>query len=155
VNGAEAKLQVMPGYRIKRSDLEVKFFVGLDAEEHRLSPDDPENRLRGSMIGLRLAVDLWYEPTAKTMAALDASLSTIATNHNARAAFGWRVFDDRFYLGPEIAYFGCEGYRHLRLGVHLTGLKTGDLQWSAAAGWASDSDRRASPYVRLGLMRKL
>ena len=145
----------MPGFRIKHGDLEAKFFIGVEAEEHRLSPDDPGNSLRGRMIGLHMAIDFWYEPTAKTMAALDASISTIATNHSARAAFGWRVLDDRFYVGPEIAYFGCDGYRHLRRGAHLTGLKTGNLQWSAAAGWAGDSDQRASPYVRLGLMQKL
>ena len=89
------------------------------------------------------------------MAALDASLSSIATNHSARAAFGWRVLDDQFYFGPEIAYFGSDGYRHLRLGGHLTGLKTDNSQWSVAGGWAGDSDGRASPYVRLGLMQKL
>ena len=37
---------------------------------------------------MRVATDLWYEPTPTTMAALEASLSTIATNHSARVAFG-------------------------------------------------------------------
>jgi hypothetical protein len=28
-------------------------------------------------------------------------------------------------------------------------------QWTAASGWARDSDDNSSPYVRLGLMQKL
>lgn len=155
VIGAETTIQVMPGFKIKRGDLEAKFFMGLDAEEHRLWPDDPSNSLRGHMWGMRVSTELWYEPTEKTMATFDASLSTIATNYSARAAFGYRVIDDQFYFGPEVAYFASEGYRHFRLGGHLTGLKTDTSQWSAAGGWARDSDGHSSPYVRLGLMQKL
>jgi hypothetical protein len=69
VIGAETTLQVLPGFQVKRGDLEAKFFMGLDAEEHRLWPDDPSNNLRGHAFGMRVATDLWYEPTAKTMAA--------------------------------------------------------------------------------------
>lgn len=36
VIGAEGKAQVLPGVRIKRGDLEAKFYFGLDYEEHRL-----------------------------------------------------------------------------------------------------------------------
>ena len=155
VIGAEAKAQVLPGVRIKRGDLEAKFYFGLDYEEHRLWPDDPWNNLRGHALGLTMAVDLWWEPTANTMAAMDGSISTIATNHSARAAFGWRVIDDQFYFGPEIAVFASDGYRHLRIGGHLTSMKTGQYEWSAAGGWARDSDGRSSPYVRLGVMQRL
>lgn len=102
-----------------------------------------------------MAVDLWWEPTANTMAAMDGSLSTISTNHSARAAFGWRVIDDQFYFGPEIAVFASDGYRHLRIGGHLTSMKTGQYEWSAAGGSARDSDGRSSPYVRLGVMQRL
>lgn len=35
---------VMPGWRIKRGDLEVKVFAGLDLQNHRTSPLDTSNR---------------------------------------------------------------------------------------------------------------
>jgi hypothetical protein len=155
VVGRELTVQAMPGFRVKRGDLETKVFVGLDLEKHRLWPDDSSNRLRGSALGLRFSVDFWYEPTPTTMFAMDASLSTVASNQSARAGFGWRVIDDQFYFGPEIAGFASDGYRHYRLGLHFTGLKTDNSQWLAAGGWARDSDGRASPYVRLGLMQRL
>jgi len=157
VVGAEWLAQVLPGWRIKRGDAEFKFFVGPDIQKHRLWPDDPDNKLRGSSFGLRMAAELWYEPTPTTMLAVDVSLSSIATSNSARAAYGWRILEDMLggvYVGPEIQYFGSEGYRHFRLGAHITTMKTADLEWSAAAGWARDSDGRSSPYLRLNVLKR-
>lgn len=153
VVGTELAGQLLPGWRIKRGNVETKVFIGPEIQRNRLSPDDPGNRLRGSNFGLRFAVEFWHEPTATTMAAVDASLSSIATDYSARAAFGWRVLD-RFYAGPETQVYGGDGYRQLRFGVHLTGFKTGNSEWSAAGGWAIDTDNRSSPYLRIGVMQR-
>ncbi len=151
--GTEFAGQLLPGWRIKRGNIETKVFIGPEIQRNRLWPDDPGNRLRGSNFGLRFAVEFWSEPSATTMMSADASLSSIATNYSARAAFGWRVLD-RFYAGPETQVYGGDGYRQLRFGVHLTGFKTGNSKWSAAAGWAFDTDNRSSPYLRLGVMQR-
>jgi hypothetical protein len=124
VAGTELAGQLLPGWRIKRDNVEAKVFIGPEIQNNRLSPDDPGNRLRGSNFGLRFAVEFWSEPTPTTMMAVDASLSSIATNYSARAAFGWRVLN-RVYAGPET---------QLRFGVHLTGFKIGNSEWSAAGG---------------------
>jgi hypothetical protein len=36
----------------------------------------------------------------------------------------------------------------------MTGLKTGQFEWSAAASWSEDSDHRSSPYLRLGVLTR-
>lgn len=157
VVGAEWLAQVLPGWRIKRGDVEFKVFMGSEIQSHHLRPDDPANRLRGISYGVRVAAEAWYEPTAETMIAADVSLSSIATGNSARAAFGWRVLEEMLggvYVGPEIQYFGSDGYRHSRLGAHVTSMKTEDTEWSAAAGWARDSTGRSSPYVRLGILTR-
>jgi hypothetical protein len=153
VIGAEGVAQVMPGWQIKRGPFEAKFFFGPEYQFHRLWPDDPANRLRGPAFGLRFAVDLWAEPTPATMLAADTSLSSIATSHSARVALGWRVFD-RFYAGPETQVYGGDGYRQWRLGAHITSMKAGDTEWSAAGGWAVDSEGRSSLYLRLGILQR-
>jgi hypothetical protein len=154
VIGAEGTAQVLPGFRIKRFGIEAKVFFGLDFETHRLWPDDPGNRLQGTDVGLRFAAELWYEPTPATMVAASLSLSTIVTNSSARLAYGWRVcenvFEDGFYVGPEAQFFGADGYRHWRLGAHITGLKAENYEWSAGLGYARDSDGMAGPYLRMG-----
>jgi hypothetical protein len=153
VNGTEITGQFLPGWRIKRGTLELKAFVGAELRRNRLSPDDPGNPLRGNKVGVRFSAELWYEPTPTTMLAADASVSTIVTDFTARAAFGWRTLD-RFYLGPETQVYGDDGYRQLRFGLHLTGFKSGDSEWCAAAGWSLDTDNRSSPYVRIGFMQR-
>lgn len=157
VVGAELLGQALPGWRIKRGNAEFKIFMGPEIQRHQLWPDDPANRLRGKLFGLRTAAEMWYEPTATTMIAIDISLSSIATSNSVRGAYGWRVFEEMLggvYVGPELQYFGSDDYRHLRLGAHVTSMKTDDIEWSAAVGWASDSARRTSPYVRLNLMKR-
>ena len=154
VVGAEMTAQVLPGFRVARNHFEAKIFFGPEYEHHRLWPDDPGNRLRGPAFGLRVAIDLWDEPTANTMLAGDASLSTVGGNYSARAAFGWQVLDKQFYAGPETQIYGGDGYAQWRVGIHITSFKTGDAEWSAAGGWAIDSDHRSSPYLRLGFMQR-
>ena len=158
VIGAEGLAHVLAGWRIKRGDVEFKFFFGPEFQKHHLQPDDPSNRLRGASFGLRLAFDLWYEPSPYSMVAADAALSSIATTNSARIAYGWRVFEEMLggiYVGPVIEYFGSDGYRHLRLGAYITSIRTEDTEWSAAAGWAQDSQGRASPYLRLNMLKRL
>jgi hypothetical protein len=133
VVGAEGLAHVLGGWRVKRGDAEFKFFFGPEFQKHHLQPDDPSIRLRGNFLGL-------------------------STSNSARVAYGWRVFEEMLggvYLGPVIEYFGSDGYRHLRLGAHLTSMKAEEIEWSAAAGWAQDSQGRASPYVRLNMLRRL
>lgn len=154
VAGFEGTTQVLPGFRIKRHGVEAKVFFGLDVERHKLWPDDPGNRLQGTDLGVRFAAEFWTEPTPMTMIAASLSLSSIATSNSARLAYGWRIcedlFEDGFYVGPEAQYFGADGYRHMRLGIHITELKTDNYEWSAAVGYARDSDGIASPYLRFG-----
>jgi Cellulose biosynthesis protein BcsS len=157
VVGAEWLTNILPGWRIKRGNAEFKVFMGPEIQNHYLRPDDSAKRLRGYSYGLRVAAEAWYEPTAETMIAADVSLSSIATSNSARAAYGWRVLEEmlgRIYFGPEFQYFGSNGYRHSRLGMHVTSMKTEDSEWSAAAGWARDSTGRSSPYVRLGILKR-
>jgi len=158
VIGVEWLAQVLPGWRIKRGDAELKFFLGPEFQKHVLSPDDPGNRLRGNSLGLRAAFEFWYEPTPSTMIVADLALSSIATSNSVRFGYGWRLLDDTLggvYVGPEIQYFGADGYRHFRLGAHLTSLKTEDVEWSAAMGWAGDSQSRKGPYLRLNVLKRL
>jgi hypothetical protein len=153
VTGTEEDLQMLPGWHFKRDRFEVKVFAGLDVKRGATWPDDPGNRLRGTHLGLRTSVDTWYEPTPSTMLAADASLTSIAAGYSARLAYGWRL-NDWFYIGPEAQAFACDGYRQFRFGAHLTALKTGDWEWSTAAGVVDGADHRTSLYVRFGVLTR-
>jgi hypothetical protein len=152
VTGHQAVALLLPGWRFQRDRLTLFVYGGLDFQRHELIPNDPANSLRGNHVGLRAGFDLWFEPNTLTMIGGDASMSTVGTSYAARLAFGWRAVGSA-YIGPEIGGFSMgDDYRQFRIGLHLTGLRTSDLEWSAALGWALDNDERESIYGRLGLL---
>lgn len=142
---------VTPGWRFKAEHLEITVFAGLDAQQHRLTPDDPSAGLRGGYLGARGEVDVWYEPSVTTMIAADASFSTIGDSYSGRLAYGWKL-RNTFYVGPEVQAMGSVNYSAVRAGLHVTSWHYGRTEWSAAAGFMSDSDHRQGLYGRLGML---
>jgi hypothetical protein len=154
VTGRQITGFALPGWRFVKGKTFVTVFAGLDMQQHRTTPYDPGSNLNGSHAGIRGAVEFWHEPDANTMLAADASVSSVGPSYAARAAFGWRVAD-AFYLGPEVGGFaGGDTYKQFRAGLHMTGLRWNFVEWSAAAGWATDSDDRDGFYARVGLLMR-
>lgn len=155
VTGLMYGAAVMPGLHFTRHGVSVSVFAGLDVQVHTLSPFDPGNDLQGRRVGVRTAIDLWMEPTPQSMVTASATLSTIGGAYAARLAAGWRLFD-WFYLGPETVAYGGPEYRQLRLGAHITGLRTRvfnwRLEWQGAVGFAFDDDDNTGAYARIGIL---
>jgi hypothetical protein len=153
IRGTGLLAAFLPGWRIKRGDLELKIFVGLDLQNHSLSPDDVSNGLRGNHAGMRVGADIWWQPSDSMMLAASISGSTIGTSFGIRGAAGWRVMD-RFWAGPEIETSGDEVYRQYRVGAHITSLKTGNFEWALGAGYVEDNSARAGAYGRVSLLTR-
>lgn len=153
IRGTGLLASLLPGWRIKRDNLEIKVFGGLDLQNHRFSPDDPANGLRGNHVGVRVGAELWWEPTATLMMASSFSGSTIGNSFGIRGAAGWRVMD-RFWTGPEIETSGDEVYRQYRIGAHVTSFKTALFEWSVGAGYVEDNSHRSGPYGRVSLLAR-
>lgn len=150
IDGTMLSGAALPGFRLVRDTLTVGLFAGPVVQDYRLSRDDPASRLHGLYAGVQLATDVWYQPTATIMAAVNGSLVSIGPTGYLRGALGYRVFDAAF-VGPETAMLWCANFRQLEVGAHLTGLHVGAGEWSAGAGWSMDSGRRSGPYLRLGV----
>lgn len=153
IDGTMLSGAALPGFRVVRDTLTVSLFAGAAVQDYRLSPYDPGSRLHGLYAGAQVAADIWYQPMAKIMAAVNGSLLSIGPTGYLRGALGYRVFDAMF-VGPETAMLWCANFQQLELGAHLTGLHVGGMEWSAGAGWSIDSDRRSGPYLRLGVSAK-
>jgi hypothetical protein len=65
--GADVVAPILPGYRFKRGNLEIKMFAGLDIQHHWTLPLDPSNKLNGTHAGARFNVDAWWEPLPARM----------------------------------------------------------------------------------------
>jgi len=153
IRGTGLLAAILPGWRIKRGDLEIKVFAGLDLQNHRTSPDDPASSLRGNHAGLRVNAEVWWEPTAWLMLASSVSASTIGSSFGVRGAMGWRVLD-RFWAGPEIEASGDPVYRQYRVGLHVTSFRMAAFEWSLGAGYVEDNADRAGLYGRISLLTR-
>ncbi|MDB5566239.1 MAG: Cellulose biosynthesis protein BcsS [Tardiphaga sp.] len=140
---------VMPGIRFKRGNFEMQLLGGLDVEADYLLINRRLAALR-SRIGARFTTDIWWEPTRSLMLQYSLSGTMIDDGINTRVAAGWRLFD-RFWIGPEASLSSDFFGQQYRIGAHLTGLRTGDYEWSIAAGHVQDSFQREGIYGRLGI----
>ncbi len=150
IDGTMLSAAAMPGWRFVRGGLNVSLYGGAVVQDYRLSPYDPGGRLHGFYVGAQFAADIWYQPSAGTMVAVNGAIASIGPTGSLRTAFGWQVFDSVF-VGPENQWIWCADYQEVRLGAHLTGWRIQGLELSAGGGWAMTSDQRQGPYVRVGL----
>ncbi len=150
---------LLVGYRLSSGTFELKAFAGPDLEYRRFKPDLAAQPLRGLHAGGRALAEIWWQPTAETMLAGSASISSVASAWSGRIAGGVRVFD-RFWVGPELLASGDDFSKQYRAGAHITGLQTvlfedaPPLEWSVAAGVVHDSFSRTGLYGRISVLTK-
>lgn len=149
MDGTLLSAAALPGWRATRDGISVGFYAGPVVQDYRLTPNDPGSRLRGLYGGAEFDGNIWFQLSPTMMATANASILSIGPTGSARAAAGWRLFEP-FYVGPEAQEIWCADYQQLRLGAHVTGFRIDGVEWSAASGWAVESDGRSGPYVRLG-----
>jgi hypothetical protein len=150
IDGTKLSAAALPGWRFTRDSLTVTLFAGPVIQDYRLTPADPGSHLHGFYVGAETAADIWYQPSASTMAALNGAFSSIGPTGYVRAAFGLRTFVPAF-IGPEIEQIWCADFQQLEFGAHLTGLRIDAVEWSIGSGLALTSDQRYGPYVRLSV----
>lgn len=150
IDGFKLSAAALPGWRFSRNSLTVSVFAGPVVQDYRLTPADPGSRLHGLYIGGEVAADLWYQPNALTMAAVNGAVASIGPTGYLRAAIGVRLFD-RAFVGPEVEQLWCGDYQQIEFGGHLTALRFQGLEWSMGTGLALTSDQRTGPYLRLGV----
>ena len=149
IDGTKLSAAALPGWRFIQNGLTVSLFAGPVVQDYRLTPDDPGSRLHGLYAGAQFASDIWYQPNATTMAAVNSSIASIGPTGYVRATFGFRFLAPVF-VGPEIAQLWCGDYQQMEFGAHITGPRINALEWSMGTGFALTSDQRFGPYLRAG-----
>src|SRR5262245_34943916 len=118
VHGQVTLFDAMIGYQMVRGNFRAAGFIGVDYQNHRLSPNDPFNPVSGSETGLKLVGDVssivgdpWYFN-------LLGSYSTAFDAYTARLRVGHNV-GGSLVIGPEGWLFGNEHADFQRLGVFV------------------------------------
>ncbi len=141
---------VMAGLKFSGNRADLQFLVGYEVQADFLLVNGRLATPR-AQFGTRFTTDVWWEPTASLMLQTSLSGTTIDNAISTRGAAGWRLFD-RFWIGPEVARSSDWFSTQTRFGAHLTGLRTGDYEWSFAAGHIEDSFHRDGIYARIGVL---
>jgi hypothetical protein len=110
---------VMIGYKIGRGHLWAAAYLGVDYQDHDLTPDDLDNPVRGSEVGFKAAADIaTLRQGTPLYFALSGQYSTAFDSYWTRARVG--LNHSRFTFGPEGIAMGNDAFDAQRVGGFLT-----------------------------------
>lgn len=119
VDGDAWQGDVMIGYKVSRGHVWAAGYVGVDYQDHDLTPDDPANPVRGSEVGFKVAADVaTLRYGTPFYFGLSGQYSTAFDTYWARARVG--INKDHWTLGPEFIAMGSDSFDAQRVGGFLT-----------------------------------
>lgn len=113
VDGDIVQLSGLIGYMFVRQGGSASVYVGVDYQDHDLSPADPANKVSGDELGFKIAGDIRHASDRHYLT-LEGTYSTAFDSYWTRARVGLTV--DRFTFGPEGLALGNDGFDAQRLG---------------------------------------
>lgn len=145
VHGTQEAGAALVGYEWVSPSMSFAAYLGADVRNNKLSIVDASNPVVGTSFGAKVQGEFYAKPSALTMIAANASYATNKTAYFARLRGGFLIGPD-LYVGPEFVAAGDAFFNQERLGVHLTGLQAGPVQFAFAAGYLYDQVRGAGGY---------
>ena len=110
---------VMIGYKFSRGNWWAGGYLGVDYQDHDLTPDDVTNPVRGSELGFKVAADIaTLRHGSPFYFGLSGQYSTTFDTYWTRARAG--LNRDRFTFGPEAIALGSDSFDAQRVGGFLT-----------------------------------
>jgi hypothetical protein len=79
------------------------------------------------------------------MVSANAVYSTLQDAYYARARFGMAV-SPGLYMGPEAQFVGSTLFNQARVGMHLSGVGMGPMQFGLSGGLVSDHSKGKGAY---------
>lgn len=144
---------VMIGYQKVMDDYAIRGYVGLDYEDHDLSPDNAFDSNRGSDTGIKAQFEYETDYASPKYASFIASYGTAKDRYWGRLRVG-REFSG-YVIGPEALLTGDDEYDEKRIGAFVTARKFLPVSFSVSAGYSDSGDERAdsSAYLNLEISR--
>jgi hypothetical protein len=145
VTGTQSDGSFMVGYEWVLRAATVAIYLGADVSDNLLSINDPNNSSKGLHVGGKVAVDFYVNPTPYSM--ISGTLSYATANNAYYSRFkGGIAIAPQLFVGPEVLVLGDDFYSQWRLGVHLTGLRLGPMQFGISGGYLDDKIRGHGGY---------
>lgn len=118
VDGDAWQGDAMIGYKVSRGNIWAAAFIGIDYQDHDLTPDDPANPVRGSEVGFKVAADIASLRTGSPLYfSLSGQYSTAFDSYWARGRLG--LNRGHMTFGPEVLAMGSDSFDAQRVGGFL------------------------------------
>ncbi|HVY42198.1 MAG TPA: cellulose biosynthesis protein BcsS [Hyphomicrobiaceae bacterium] len=119
VDGDGWQGDVMIGYKIGRGVWWAAGYIGVDYQDHDLTPNDFSNPVRGSEVGFKVSADMaTLREGTPLYFSLGGEYSTAFNSYWARARVG--LNQPRYTFGPEFIAMGSDSFDAQRVGAFLT-----------------------------------
>jgi hypothetical protein len=143
IDGDAWMLDAMVGYQWLRPGFRFGTYIGVEYQDHDLTPDDPTNSVNGDEVGFKVVGDFETDASSRLYLAALASYSTAFDTYWARGRVGLRHQD--WIFGVEGGGSGNEGYDVQRIGGFVDlplpmGPLTGRLTGYVGHQFADDED---------------
>lgn len=153
-DGVNSGGEVLGGYGFEGDTYSANVLVGLNAENHMITPVDPDNSVQGTAGGVKVRADALTRPTPQILTYADAEYSTAFNSFYTSAKIGYDVTAGKqIYFGPQVVAFGNERFHQFRVGGHLSNIKIQNIQFDIYGGYATDSVVGNGPYGRIEMSR--
>jgi len=150
--GQGAFAAALVGYQFTPGAVIVKLFAGIEAEDQRINPRDPNNSVQGSEVGLRLLAEVWHDISPRMFFSADAAYGTAFQEYCSLARLGYRIWP-RFSLGIEGGALGNEEYDAGR-GGGFARVNFRNVEATLSGGFTGNYlEDDPSGYVALGIYR--
>jgi hypothetical protein len=145
INGALAQGSFSVGYEFVSRQLTVGGYVGPEISYNGITPNDPNNTVKGTWVGVKVGLDFYATPTEATMVSGVGSFETVHNAYYGRLKLGLAIVN-QVYVGPEFLALGDNFFHQWRVGGHLSGFKFGMVQLGVSGGYLFDYVRGHGAY---------
>lgn len=144
--------ELMAGYAWESGALWLKSYVGVSYADHRLTPDDPQNEIKGAKFGVKGQIEAWLRVTRRSWLSADASLSSPFSDYWAQMRFGTDI-GRIVTIGPEAALLGNREFSAERAGGFMR-FRFGKSQLTLSGGLSGNFKESGSFYAGTEFYRR-
>ena len=145
--GETVSIEAMLGYQLQMGQWITKLFIGVEFQEHLITPTDPRNAISGSETGLKIASENWWNIGNRSWASLDGNYSTSFNSYAVELKAGYNITGP-LHIGGLVGGFGNDTLNAARGGLLLR-YKDQLREITLTGGYSGDYDDPSNPFGSL------
>lgn len=145
------------GYEFVRGSTRIllmtgaNYVTGSSASNSKNKEEEEEeqssNPVPGTAVGWKSLVELYSNPTNKTMVYAAGNYSTAFRTYETEFEIGYAALGPEIYIGPKAELSGDQNYDQYRLGAFISGFKIGKIKLGVSGGYLHDRAQGSGYFV--------